>query len=509
MHSIYQYNRFSLTNFVQNQAFRIVVKFVLFCTATSGRILRKLVVSFNDPPDANLQLLSSTLLLPVLTCIASFDSQLYPLTKLAFYEPKGSERTAHKTKTHVSSMASFDETMGNSLSYDDDGDESDESPHRHTQFLDLTNGEGGDQTNFYEDEDDGGGGGDEDEAAASSTASKPAACDKINPNTPGKVVETGQEHTGRWTREEHAAFLSALKQYGKEWKKVAAKVKTRTVVQTRTHAQKYFQKLQKALQTNAPKGGTVEMGVDSRQKALALKKKQQQQQQYQQKKPPIIRSQSTASTHAAAHLMTNLASGASGDIPSPPVKFAPNTSSFGTGAPYSTAQISAPSFTTHGFSSANNSHNDQPLLAPQSIPSYPGGFFGRSGSGGMSITAPEHDAASRMGKFPEPSPAATGKRKLAEIAAAQMLAGVMGGKDKDGGGDITPPPPDGLPDLGQKKIASLSSRLSLQIVNPESLGITYDGFSKRNRGPGGSSPTTPWDGELEALVRYVRSNLSM
>lgn len=461
------------------------------------------------PPDANLQLLSSTLPLPVLTCIASFDSQLYPLTKLAFYEPKGSERTAHKTKTHVSSMASFDETMGNSLSYDDDGDESDESPHRHTQFLDLTNGEGGDQTNFYEDEDDGGGGGDEDEAAASSTASKPAACDKINPNTPGKVVETGQEHTGRWTREEHAAFLSALKQYGKEWKKVAAKVKTRTVVQTRTHAQKYFQKLQKALQTNAPKGGTVEMGVDSRQKALALKKKQQQQQQYQQKKPPIIRSQSTASTHAAAHLMTNLASGASGDIPSPPVKFAPNTSSFGTGAPYSTAQISAPSFTTHGFSSANNSHNDQPLLAPQSIPSYPGGFFGRSGSGGMSITAPEHDAASRMGKFPEPSPAATGKRKLAEIAAAQMLAGVMGGKDKDGGGDITPPPPEGLPDLGQKKIASLSSRLSLQIVNPESLGITYDGFSKRNRGPGGSSPTTPWDGELEALVRYVRSNLSM
>ena len=365
-----------------------MVKFVLFCTATSGRILRKLVVSFNDSPDANLQLLSSTLLLPVLTCIASFDSQLYPLTKLAFYEPKGSERTAHKTKTHVSSMSSFDETMGNSLSYDDDGDESDESPHRHTQFLDLTNGEGGDQTNFYEDEDDGGGGGDEDEAAASSTASKPAACDKINPNTPGKVVETGQEHTGRWTREEHAAFLSALKQYGKEWKKVAAKVKTRTVVQTRTHAQKYFQKLQKALQTNASKGGTVEMGVDSRQKALALKKKQQQQQQYQQKKPPIIRSQSTASTHAAAHLMTNLASGASGDIPSPPVKFAPNTSSFGTGAPYSTAQISAPSFTTHGFSSANNSHNDQPLLAPQSIPSYPGGFFGRSGVGACQLRHP-------------------------------------------------------------------------------------------------------------------------
>jgi SHAQKYF class myb-like DNA-binding protein len=55
-------------------------------------------------------------------------------------------------------------------------------------------------------------------------------------------IGTGQEHTGRWTKEEHELFLRALERYGKEWKKVAAMVKTRTVVQTRTHAQKYFQK---------------------------------------------------------------------------------------------------------------------------------------------------------------------------------------------------------------------------------------------------------------------------
>lgn len=66
----------------------------------------------------------------------------------------------------------------------------------------------------------------------------------------GKVVESGHEHTGRWTKEEHEAFLSALQLYGKEWKKVAARVKTRTVVQTRTHAQKYFQKLQKVLEVS-------------------------------------------------------------------------------------------------------------------------------------------------------------------------------------------------------------------------------------------------------------------
>eukprot|EP01038_Epipyxis_sp_PR26KG_P004993 gene4993-6978_t len=59
-------------------------------------------------------------------------------------------------------------------------------------------------------------------------------------------IPTGNESTGRWTRAEHELFVKALKMYGKEWKKVASMVKTRTVVQTRTHAQKYFQKLSKS-----------------------------------------------------------------------------------------------------------------------------------------------------------------------------------------------------------------------------------------------------------------------
>ena len=36
--------------------------------------------------------------------------------------------------------------------------------------------------------------------------------------------------------------------YGKGWKKIAQLIKTRTVVQIRTHAQKYFLKLAKARQ---------------------------------------------------------------------------------------------------------------------------------------------------------------------------------------------------------------------------------------------------------------------
>jgi SHAQKYF class myb-like DNA-binding protein len=56
------------------------------------------------------------------------------------------------------------------------------------------------------------------------------------------------ENTGRWTADEHRLFLQGLEQHGKGWKKIASLIKSRTVVQIRTHAQKYFQKLAKARQ---------------------------------------------------------------------------------------------------------------------------------------------------------------------------------------------------------------------------------------------------------------------
>lgn len=54
-----------------------------------------------------------------------------------------------------------------------------------------------------------------------------------------------KENTGRWLTEEHEVFLQGLDQHGKQWKKIALMIKTRSVVQVRTHAQKYFQKLLK------------------------------------------------------------------------------------------------------------------------------------------------------------------------------------------------------------------------------------------------------------------------
>ncbi|OQS04433.1 hypothetical protein THRCLA_03330 [Thraustotheca clavata] len=47
---------------------------------------------------------------------------------------------------------------------------------------------------------------------------------------------------GRWTAQEHAAFLEGIKLYGKNWRRVAQVVGTRNAVQTRTHAQKYLLK---------------------------------------------------------------------------------------------------------------------------------------------------------------------------------------------------------------------------------------------------------------------------
>lgn len=60
--------------------------------------------------------------------------------------------------------------------------------------------------------------------------------------------EKSRENTGRWTREEHNLFLKGLEMHGKGWKKIASLIKSRTVVQIRTHAQKYFLKMHKARQ---------------------------------------------------------------------------------------------------------------------------------------------------------------------------------------------------------------------------------------------------------------------
>ncbi|CAH0517089.1 unnamed protein product [Peronospora belbahrii] len=68
---------------------------------------------------------------------------------------------------------------------------------------------------------------------------KPSA---LSSNAIHRKGQTGM-NGGRWTEQEHQRFLAGLRLYGREWKKVAGKIKTRTSAQIRSHAQKYFAKL--------------------------------------------------------------------------------------------------------------------------------------------------------------------------------------------------------------------------------------------------------------------------
>ena len=48
---------------------------------------------------------------------------------------------------------------------------------------------------------------------------------------------------GRWSEEEHEKFLEGIVLYGINWKKVKTLIETRTLMQVRSHAQKFFNKM--------------------------------------------------------------------------------------------------------------------------------------------------------------------------------------------------------------------------------------------------------------------------
>ncbi|CAI2385096.1 unnamed protein product [Moneuplotes crassus] len=69
-------------------------------------------------------------------------------------------------------------------------------------------------------------------------------------------VRENQE-VGRWKKSEHDDFIKGLKMYGKDWKKIEALVKTRNGAQIRSHAQKWFSKINKLNKTSTLEGDHI------------------------------------------------------------------------------------------------------------------------------------------------------------------------------------------------------------------------------------------------------------
>eukprot|EP00892_Ulva_mutabilis_P007488 jgi/Ulvmu1/5110/UM021_0127.1 len=66
----------------------------------------------------------------------------------------------------------------------------------------------------------------------------------------------------RWTDEEHTRFLEGMSLYGRSWGKVASHVHSKTTIQIRSHAQKYFNRIKKQQDSGSAAPGQLMHPID-------------------------------------------------------------------------------------------------------------------------------------------------------------------------------------------------------------------------------------------------------
>ncbi|XP_076953934.1 protein LATE ELONGATED HYPOCOTYL-like [Bidens hawaiensis] len=87
-----------------------------------------------------------------------------------------------------------------------------------------------------------------------------SSLEKLNIKTRKPYTVTKQRE--RWTEDEHNRFLEALKLYGRAWQRIEEHIGTKTAVQIRSHAQKFFTKLEKeAVAKGVPVGQALDIEI--------------------------------------------------------------------------------------------------------------------------------------------------------------------------------------------------------------------------------------------------------